>query len=55
MDQFNEQRSAVRERRPWEPPKVKTVGTITEIVRMAKLSGSFEPDGSRKPPGQEPH
>jgi hypothetical protein len=46
MDQLNEQRSAKRDRRPWKPPEVKTVGTITEIVRSGGTKVSHFNDGS---------
>lgn len=56
MDQFNK-RSATRNRRRWEPPAVKTLGTIAEIVRGggAKILTVTEadPGDTGKPPGQE--
>jgi len=55
MDKFKEQTPATRERRAWEPPAVKTVGTISEVLRTGggKVSPSpADPGEVRKPPGQ---
>lgn len=55
MDKFKEPTPAAPGRRPWEPPAVKTVGTISEVLRTGggKVSPSpADPGEIRKPPGQ---
>lgn len=56
MDTFNKQARATRDRRPWEPPAVKTVGTIGEVLQGGggKLSttGGDSGEPTRKPKGQ---
>ena len=54
MDKFKEQTPATPQRRPWEPPAVKTVGTISEVLRTGggKVSPApNDPGEIRKPPG----
>jgi hypothetical protein len=55
MDKFKEQTPTTQTRRPWAPPAVKTVGTISEVLRTGggKASPSpADPGETRKPPGQ---
>ena len=55
MDKRKEQSPATPDRRPWETPGLKTVGTISEVLRTGggKVSPSpNDPGEIRKPPGQ---
>jgi hypothetical protein len=55
MDKFKEPTPAAPGRRQWESPAVKTVGTISEVLRTGggKVSPSpADPGEVRKPPGQ---
>ena len=50
MDKFKKQTPA--DRRPWDPPAVKTVGTVSEVLRTGggKVSPSpADPGEIRKP------
>jgi len=51
---FIKQTSLTRDRRPWEPPALKTVGTIGEVLQGGggKTSVSpADPGEARKPTG----
>lgn len=53
MDAPKEQRSVTRDRRPWERPALKPVGTIGDVLRggMGKLSiTAGDPGETRKEP-----
>ncbi len=54
MDAFNDSPLAKRDRRPWEAPSVKSVGTIAEVLKGGggKLSVSGgDPGEHRKESG----
>jgi hypothetical protein len=56
MDKPDKQAAAMDDRRPWERPTVKRVGTIGAILQMggAKRSPNVDDpgDATGKPPGQ---
>ena len=55
MDKVKEQTPAARDRRTWESPAVKTVGSISDVLRTGggKVSPSpNDPGEIHKPPGQ---
>jgi hypothetical protein len=47
---------ATRQRRPWEPPALKAIGTISQLVQSGQGKTSANPndmgDPPFKPPGQ---
>jgi len=54
MDTQKNRTAVTPERRPWEPPTVKLVGTIGEVVRQGMGKGSAttgDPGEPRKVPG----
>ena len=54
MDELSKKPAAARDRKPWQPPALKSVGTIEKVLQggKGKLSPTAGDSGdSRKPSG----